>query len=221
MTTHCGSAIDNIPPPPFWFSEFRPNNFIPHKDHQHYSQKIRGACSLDTIDDLNPAVVSICPYGHWLSLRHWKHSPTFWFSEPYIEIPHRSSWPWLAAGLVVWFHKNANNPPNINSNVKPLTQQHLAHWITYRQMSLDLSHAWGDGGGGSGKRGFLLWLTVQPGDFKPINVRGGIDRLLSVYPCQFTPLCEILNAIDGYHASNPGFPLVSLLKLPSGLMDRP
>ena len=86
-------------------------------------------------------------------------------------------------------------------------------------MSLDLSHAWGDGGGG-GERGFLLWLTVQPGDFKQINVRGGVDRLLSVYPCQFTPLCEIPNATDGYHTSNPSFPLVSLLKLPSGLMDR-
>jgi len=85
-------------------------------------------------------------------------------------------------------------------------------------MSLDLSHAWGDGGGG-GERGFLLWLTVQPGDFKQINVRGGVDRLLSVYPCQFTPLCEIPNATDGYHASNPSFPLVSLLKLPRGLMD--
>ena len=24
---------------------------------------------------------------------------------------------------------------------------------------------------------FLLWLTVQHGDFKEINVRGGIDRL--------------------------------------------
>jgi len=38
----------------------------------------------------------------------------------------------------------------------------------YSQMSLDLSHAWGDGG--DGERAFLWWLTVQPGDFKQINV---------------------------------------------------
>jgi len=41
---------------------------------------------------------------------------------------------------------------------------------------LDLFHAWGAGGGG--ERGFLQWLTVQPGDFKQINVRSGVDRLL-------------------------------------------
>jgi len=77
----------------------------------------------------------------------------------------------------------------------------------YRQMSLDLSHTWGDGGGGEHR--FLLWLTVQPGDFKQINVRGGVDRLLSVNPCQLTPLCEIPNATDGYHTLNPSFPFVS------------
>jgi len=59
---------------------------------------------------------------------------------------------------------------NINSNVKPSIQQHLAHWITYCQMLLDLSHAWGDGSGGGGEHWFLLWLTVQSGDFKQINV---------------------------------------------------
>ena len=62
-----------------------------------------------------------------------------------------------------------------------IVRQHLAHWITYRQTSLDLSHAWGNGGGGGSEHVFLLWLTVQPGDFKQINVRGGVDRLLSVY----------------------------------------
>jgi len=43
-------------------------------------------------------------------------------------------------------------------------------------MSLDLFHAWV--AGGDGERGFLRWLTVQPGDFKQINVRSGVDLLL-------------------------------------------
>ena len=37
---------------------------------------------------------------------------------------------------------------------------------------------------------------------------------------QFNVLCEIPNATDGYHALNPSFLLVSLFKLPGGLMDR-
>jgi len=33
-------------------------------------------------------------------------------------------------------------------------------------------------------------------------------------------LCEIPNATDGYGTVNPGFPLVTLFKVPGGLMDR-
>ena len=67
-TTCCGSAIENI----LQLSDFRnsADNFIPHKDHQHYSQKIREGRSLDIVDVLNPAAVSVCPHDRWLSFRH-------------------------------------------------------------------------------------------------------------------------------------------------------
>ena len=66
--------------PPFRFSEFRPNKFIPHTDHQNYSQKIREGGSLDIFDDLNPAVVSVCPYEPLVvapPLKTFSHFPIF------------------------------------------------------------------------------------------------------------------------------------------------
>jgi len=88
---HCLSLRHWKDSPPFRFSEFRSNTFIPHKDHQHYSQKIREGSSLDLFDALNPTVASFCPYGYPSWLRHWQHSPPFWFSEfrPNNFIPHK------------------------------------------------------------------------------------------------------------------------------------
>ena len=55
---------------PFRFSEFRPNNFIPHKDHHQLVSEFHEDGSLDLFDALNPAVAPVCPYDRRLSLRH-------------------------------------------------------------------------------------------------------------------------------------------------------
>ena len=51
------------------FFGFPPSKVHHLSIHQHSSQRIREG-SLDLFDALNPALASVCPHHHWLSLRH-------------------------------------------------------------------------------------------------------------------------------------------------------
>jgi len=133
MTTGCPSAIENILPL-FRFSEFHSNNFLPHKDHQHYSQKIHEGRSLDIFDVLNPVVASVCPHDHWLSFRIENICPLFRFSEfrPNMFIPQKDH-----HQLVSEFHEGGSLDlfDALNPAVASVCRYDHWLWLRYRKHS--------------------------------------------------------------------------------------